>query len=68
MPNRYYSDINGRLTGGQGGSNKAQGAPAKITMPEGTANWPGLPGKSGPDRSGGAPKQGKLGKFTVFQR
>ncbi len=33
---------------------KAGGKPPKLTLK--TANWPGLPGKSGPDRSAGVKK------------
>jgi hypothetical protein len=35
---------------------------------EKTASWPGLPGKSGPDRSGGVPNRGYAGGFYAFQR
>lgn len=33
-----------------------------LSMPERTASWPGLPGKSGPDRSNGSPEE----KVYVF--
>jgi len=55
MPNKYYNNMSGANfpkkegapTGHRGGSQ---------AMPEKTANWPGLPGKAGPDRSNGVKK------------
>jgi hypothetical protein len=45
-----------------GGSNKATGSSPNLSMPEKTANWPGLPGKTQPSgRSLGAPTTGKAG-------
>jgi hypothetical protein len=65
--NKYHGNLtgNGKQSGGEGGSNAACGRRPTLTMPEKTANWPGLPGKAGPNRSGGAPTRGKLGPFTV---
>lgn len=54
-----------KYTGGEGGQNKAMGRSPRMSMPEKTAAWPGLPGKSGPNRAGGAPTKGKLGQFHV---
>ena len=70
MTNRYHGNLtgNGKHTGGQGGSNAAQGKKAAIVMPEKTVNWPGLPGKSGPSRTGGAPGKGPLGDFYVHRK
>ena len=66
MPNPYYSDVVAdKSRGGEGGSNKAQGSTPSTAMPERTADWPGVPGKTGPSRAGGAPTKGKLGPFEV---
>ena len=35
--------------------------PVSTAMPIKTANWPGLPGPGGPDRSDGTPKVGYCG-------
>ena len=67
MPNKFYSKdaVPSKQSWGEGGSNKASGRAPSLSMPERTAAWPGLPGKSGPNRSGGAPTSGKLGQFRV---
>lgn len=66
MPNPHYNNMHGANRKGVGGhSNKAPGAKSGASMPEKTAAWPGLPGKSGPNRSGGTPKSGPLGPFHV---
>jgi hypothetical protein len=33
------------------------GGPGSTSVPERTANWPGLPGKGGTDRSNGSPEE-----------
>jgi hypothetical protein len=56
MPNKYHGNLtgNGKFSGG---SNKdSRGGSSPSSMPEKTASWPGLPGKTGPDRSGGVKK------------
>ena len=67
MANKYHDQgaNPSKQTGGQGPGPKAQGSPASAPMPVKTANWPGLPGKAGPNRSGGDPTSGKLGPFYV---
>ena len=66
MPNKHYNNMHGANRKGAGGhSNAAPGAKPAESMPQKTAAWPGLPGKGGPDRSGGDPKQGPLGPFYV---
>lgn len=69
MSNKYFNKdaAPSRQTGGEGGSNKAAGSPPSLAMPEKTANWPGLPGKGGPDRSAGTPKTGYAGPHRVKQ-
>ena len=69
MSNKYFNRdaAPSHQTGGEGGSNKAQGSGPSISMPEKTANWPGLPGKASPDRSAGVPKEGAITKFRVDQ-
>lgn len=61
MANKFYDKRNA----GQGGSNKAMGASPSASMPERTANWPGVPGKTQKSRAGGAPKTGHCGPFYV---
>lgn len=58
MGNKYWNQgaNPSRQSSSQGGPNKALGSPPSQGMPEKTANWGGLPGKAGPDRSGGTPK------------
>lgn len=69
MANKYHNQgaNPSSQSGDGGGSNKAQGSPANVSMPVRTANWPGLPGKSGPDRSAGVPNRGYVGQFYALQ-
>ena len=69
MPNPIYNNMHGaNRKRSEGHSNKASGAKANESMPEKTAAWPGVPGKTqSKDRSGSTPKQGPLGKFHVKQ-
>ena len=64
MANKLYS----KFGSGGGGSNKAQGSPPSTAMPVKTAGWPGLPGKDGPNRSGGTPNHGYAGQFYAMQQ
>ena len=70
MANKYHDQgaNPSKQSGGEGGSNKATGNPPSMSMPEKTANWPGLPGKSGPDRSGGVPNNGYFAGFYAKQQ
>lgn len=63
--NKYHGNLtgNGKHSGG-GQTDSKRSAPA-MGMPEKTANWGGLPGKTQKGRSGGAPTRGKLGPFRV---
>jgi hypothetical protein len=67
MPNKRWNSMHGANDKSGGGhSNKAPGVAASASMPEQTAAWPGLPGKSqSKDRSGGTAKRGPLGPFHV---
>lgn len=67
MANKFYSDVTPhKQKGGEGGSNKAQGSGGPPAGREGTANWPGVPGKTQPkSRAGGASTRGKMGEFYV---
>lgn len=57
MPNPIHNNMHGaNRKGGQGPSPQASGSSPKLSMPEKTANWGGLPGKTGPNRSGGVKK------------
>lgn len=65
MANRYHGNLtgNGKLTGG--GHTEPSGGGSSPQGKTGTANWPGLPGKSqGSDRSGGVSKSGHMGPFS----
>lgn len=61
MANKHYD----KRGAGQGGSNKPMGASPSAPMPERTANWPGVPGKTQKGRSGGTAKAGYFGPFYV---
>jgi len=69
MPNKFYNDLSskggGKVNPADAGEGK--GTPAPSAMPMKTAAWPGLPGKTGPERSLGTPKRGKRGPFHVKQ-
>lgn len=53
MPNKDFNDmINNTSTGKKTGVV----GPKSDTVNESTANWPGLPGKTGPNRSAGVEK------------
>lgn len=69
MSNKYYNTDTApsKQSGGQGGSNKAQGSGGVPAGKQGTAAWPRLPGKGGPNRAGGAPTSGYAGGFRVKQ-
>jgi len=58
MANKYHGSASNpsKQSGGEGGGGKAQGS-----------GGPKGEGKTGPDRSGGAPKTGKRGPFHVKQ-
>jgi len=58
MSNKFYNrdTAPSKQSGGEGGQMKAQGS-----------GGPKGEGKTGPDRSGGAPKTGKRGPFHVKQ-
>ena len=66
MANKLYGGLAGK--GGGTASGGTQGGKSQATaMPMKTAAWPGTPGKTGPNRSGGAPKSGHCGAFHVKQ-
>jgi hypothetical protein len=64
MSNKLYSQVSVGEGPGTGTPPALPNAPGEEAMPEGTASWPGLPGKSGPDRSCGSPKEGTMGRFN----
>lgn len=65
MSNKYFNKDTApsKQAGGEGGSNSPQGSGVPMSMPMQTANWPGLPGKEGPNRANSEPTTGKLGPF-----
>lgn len=67
MSNKYWNKDTApsKQSGGEGGSNKAQGGPSTLHLPEKTASWPGVPGKTQKSRAGGAPTTGHAGPFYV---
>lgn len=69
MPNKYHGNLtgNGKYSGGGNDSAKPAGGRPTLTLPEKTANWGGLPGKTQKSRAGGAPTTGHAGKFHVKQ-
>lgn len=58
MANKYFNHQVGNIkaSGGSGAKTSVGSGSGGGGMTEKTANWPGLPGKSGPNRSGGTPK------------
>ena len=68
MANKYFSKdaTPSKQRGGDGGSMKAMGSQPESFSKQGTAAWPGVPGKTqGKSRAGGAPTTGKMGPFAV---
>jgi hypothetical protein len=66
--NKYHNrdSAPSKQTGGAVGSGKAAGGAPSASMPEKTANWPGVPGKTqAKSRAGGAPTRGHCGPFEV---
>lgn len=63
MPNAYYNNMHGaNRKGAGGGKMSAEGSKPETFSKEGTASWPGLPGKTqGKSRSGGTPTTGHRG-------
>lgn len=53
MTNKYYNDMVSKS--GKGADTGTKGSKADIKS-ESTANWPGIPGSAGPDRSAGVEK------------
>ena len=59
MANDYFNKQVGTIkqpTSGQGVKPLPPGKP-DLSMPMRTASWPGLPGKSGPNRANGTPEE-----------
>ena len=50
-----------REMGSGGGAKTGARGPTPSNMPMKTASWPGLPGGTGPERSGGINKKGHFG-------
>ena len=65
MTNKYFNK--GTTTSTLAGGDKPAGRRPTLTLPEKTANWGGLPGKTQKSRAGGAPTTGHAGKFRVKQ-
>ena len=66
MSNKFFNKDTApsKQSGGEGGSNAPEGSGVPMGMPEKTAAWPGLPGKTQPrSRANGEPTTGKLGPF-----
>ncbi len=57
MPNPYYNkQVSNIKTKGGAGSVSVKGSGGAGALTEKTASWPGLPGKSGPNRANGVTK------------
>lgn len=54
--NKQIQTVPEPTTGGMGKKPLPSGSP-DLSMPERTASWPSLPGKTGPDRSAGVPEE-----------
>lgn len=58
MPNAYWNkQVSPQKTSSGDGVKPIASGSTQTAMPERTAAWPGLPGKSGPDRSAGVPEE-----------
>lgn len=67
MANKFHGNLtgNGKYHGGSE-SGAARGGSPTPSSKEGTAAWPGVPGKTqGKSRAGGAPTRGYAGEFYV---
>ena len=68
MANKYFQSGSqpSKQSGGGGGSNKPAGKRPTLTLPNKTANWPGVPGGTqSRSRSAGVPETGHKGSFYV---
>lgn len=69
MANQNYSSVRSE-NASKGGGRSVAGTPQGGAAPDRVKEKPafprmGLPGKGGPDRSGGSPKRGPLGPFYI---
>ena len=68
MANKLYGGMGGK-GGGKADGGKQAGTAQSSAMPMKSADYPGLPGKAGPDRSGGTTRIGHCGApFHVKQK
>lgn len=69
MPNPHYNNMHGaNRKQGDGASNSSKGS-SPASIPEKTANWPGVAGKTqSKDRSAGVSKTGHCGPFDVVKK
>ena len=64
MASSYYTEVREKSKGGK--KYTPPGAtPQPSNMPMKSPNWPGLPGKGGPDRAAGVKRSGRMGSFNV---
>ena len=71
MPNKYHNSdvVPHKQSGGEGASNAPQGSSPESPSKEGTAGWPGVPGKTQPrSRAGGAPTTGHRGHSFIVKK
>ena len=68
MTNPHWNNQHGSNVKDPAPPEQKRGSPPGEVGPTKTADWPGLPGKGGPDRSAGVQKHGELGEFYVLSR
>lgn len=64
MASNYYTDFPEKKVTATD-KQSVKGNRKTLTLPEKSVNYPGIPGKGGPDRSGGTPRKGYCGPFHV---
>ena len=68
MSNPHWNNLHGANVKDPSPPEQKRGSPPGEVGETKTADWPGLPGKGGPDRSAGVSKHGELGEFYVLSR
>lgn len=64
MASNYYTEFPERKTSATD-KQSVKGAKKTLSMKEKPVGYPGIPGKGGPDRSGGTPRKGYAGPFNI---
>ncbi len=65
MANRYHTNFPERKVSGGPEQKEKKGTKGGHSMNEKAVGYPGIPGKAGPDRSGGIERRGYAGPFNI---